>query len=267
MPGTIGFIGCGNMGYAIVHGAITHRVIDPSAISIVEKNAERREWAQSQGCTALADVADLQPVDQLVLAVKPQSFPEVAGELGRLDRPCIVTSVMAGIRSSSIREALGEHARVIRTMPNTPAMIGHGVAGVAMGDGSREGDELLARELLDSIGTTIMVDESMMDVVTAVSGSGPAYVYLLAEAWEKAAIELGLDQSDARHFVQQTIRGAAAMMLENDIEPSELRAAVTSKGGTTAAALDVMIQRDIPGIVKDAVEAAAERGRELAGDS
>jgi pyrroline-5-carboxylate reductase len=148
-------------------------------------------------------------------------------------------------------------------MPNMPCQIGAGMAAIAVGEGAQPGDETLAVGIFEALGRTVIVDEAVMHAVTAVSGSGPAYVFLLAEAMEQAGVGLGLDPDTARLLVRQTILGAGKLLAESDRTASELRVAVTSPGGTTEAALTEMLSRELPTIVQDAVTAARDRGAEL----
>ncbi len=259
----LGIIGAGNMGRAIMRGAVEGGVLAPGEILVVDVDRRRRAEAAALGCRESADPAAALAADQIMLAVKPQSFPGVAAALGRLAEPRCVISIMAGVSSRSIAAALGEGARVVRVMPNTPCQVGAGVSAIAPGAGARPGDEHLAVAIFGALGRTVSVDESTLDAVTAVSGSGPAYVFLLAEAMEKAAVRVGLPPPTAAILVRQTILGAGRLLVESGDEPAGLRAAVTSRGGTTEAALSVMLARDLPGIVADAVAAARDRGAEL----
>lgn len=261
---TLGIIGGGNMGTAIVRGSIEAGVLSPQAIVVAEIDESRRIALAELGCRTTADVAEVAGAEQVMLAVKPQGFGDVATDLGPLERPTVVISIMAGLESRAIRAALGPESRVIRVMPNTPCQVGVGMTAIACGDGAEPGDETLAVRIFEALGRTVTVDETHMHAVTGVSGSGPAYVFLLAEAMERAAIDAGLDEGTAALLVRQTIRGAATLLAESDREPSELRAAVTSPGGTTEAAIGVMLERELPGIVTAAIKAARERGAELA---
>lgn len=257
------FIGAGQMGSAVLKGGIHAGVVTPATCLVVEPDRERREQAAALGC-AVADRADAaRDCDVIIMAVKPQTFVEAARAMGALSAKTLVISVMAGLSSSAIRGALGGKCRVVRVMPNTPCQIGAGMSAIALGAGSQAGDEELARKLFAPISKVITVDEAQMYAVTATSGSGPAYVFLLAELMEQAATQLGIDQADARTLVAQTILGAARMMDETGEQPGALRTAVTSPGGTTEAALRVMFERHVPEIIVQALTAARDRGREL----
>ncbi len=252
------------MGTAIVRGSIEAGVLSPQTIMVADLEESRRAAAAALGCRTTADAAEVVGAEQIMLAVKPQGFAKVADVLGQLAQPTVVISIMAGLGSRAIREGLGPAARVIRVMPNTPCQVGVGMTAIACGEGAEPGDETLAVRIFEALGWTVILDEAHMHAVTGVSGSGPAYVFLLAEAMERAATEAGLDQATAALLVRQTIRGAATLLTDSDREPSELRAAVTSPAGTTEAALGVMLDRDFTGIVVDAIKAARDRGAELA---
>jgi pyrroline-5-carboxylate reductase len=198
-----------------------------------------------------------------LLAVKPQAFGDLARVIAPATRAKVVISIMAGLSSSALQHALGGQVRMIRVMPNMPCQIGAGMTAICLGQGARSGDEELAVKIFDALGRTAMVDEAIMNSVTAVSGSGPAYVFHLAEAMEKAAIALGFDPSAARIFVAQTILGAGRMLNESSQSAADLRAAVTSPGGTTAAALSVFERNGFVEMVIDALTAARDRGAQL----
>jgi pyrroline-5-carboxylate reductase len=260
----LGIIGGGNMGAAIVRGSIEAGVLSPQAIMVADLDEPRRDAAAALGCLTTADARDVVSAEQIMLAVKPQGFPRVAADLGPLDRPTVVISIMAGLESRAIRDGLGPAARVIRVMPNTPCQVAQGMTVIAPGDGAEPGDETLATSIFDALGRTVILDEKHMHAVTGLSGSGPAYVFLLAEAMEAAASAAGLEEATAALLVRQTIRGAATLLTDTGRDPADLRAAVTSPGGTTEAAIGVMTERNLPGIVADAIKAARDRGAELA---
>jgi pyrroline-5-carboxylate reductase len=264
MEHRLGIIGGGNMGFAIARGAIAAHLIRAAQVVVAEIDEEKRRDLARLGCATTADARIATSAEQVLLAVKPQSFAVVAKAIAPLARPTVVISIMAGVETPAIRRSLGAHARVIRAMPNTPCQLGDGMTGVALGDGARPGDETLTLHVFEALGRTAIVPEALMDAVTAVSGSGPAYVYLLAELMEKAAMQIGLDEATARLLVQQTIIGAGRMMRASPHEPEELRRIVTTPAGTTAAAVKVMMDRGLPSIVIDALVAARDRGRTLA---
>lgn len=271
----LGVIGGGNMGRAIVRGAIEGDVLAPDDVLVVDVDPARRLDVASLGChvaewpgAAVEWVSEAEP-GQVMLAVKPQVFPEVAQALApMMPARMVVISIMAGRSSAAIRAALGGKANVVRVMPNTPCMVGAGMSAIAIGAGANPEDAEFAKLLFGAIGRTIEIAESLMHAVTAVSGSGPAYVFLLAEAMERAARDIGLPSNEARLLVSQTLLGASRLLEDAEATggtAEELRHAVTSPGGTTAAALDVMMKRGLPEIVIEAMIAARDRGRELDG--
>jgi len=259
----LGMIGGGNMGSAIVRGGIGAGVFQPANVIVAEVDSTRRDALADIGCALSANPQDAAMAEQIMLAVKPQAFAEVAKAIAPLDDEKVVVSIMAGLNSQRIRAALGTKARVIRAMPNTPCQLGAGMTAIAIGAGAAPGDEQLAVSLFNAVGRTVLVDESLMYAVTAVSASGPAYVFLLAEAMEQAAVALGIDQSVARRLVEQTVMGAGRLLSESSQDAGQLRQAVTSPGGTTAAALSVFEQEKLTDIVVRALTAARDRGREL----
>lgn len=259
----LGVIGAGNMGLAIVRGAIDAGVLGPEQLLVCEIDPARREQAAALGCSTSADPTPAAEADQILLAVKPQGFPVVAEALAPLARPTVVISIMAGLGSGHIRAALGERARVVRVMPNTPCQIGQGMAAIAVGEGAGPADAGLAERIFGAVGRTTMVDESLMYAVTAVSGGGPAYLFLLAEMMQRGAVEIGIDEPTASLLVNQTILGAAKLLNESDESPAALRKAVTSPGGTTAEALNVLFDSGWPDQMVRALAAARDRGIEL----
>jgi pyrroline-5-carboxylate reductase len=174
----------------------------------------------------------------------------------------VVLSIAAGVPTTTYEKVLGD-IPVVRAMPNTPALVGEGVTGIAPGRFATEDDVAKTRIVLEAVGTVRVMDESLLDAVTAVSGTGPAYVFLLAEALTEAAVREGMPRDMAELFVHQTIRGAGHLLTETEQGPFELRSQVTSPGGTTAAAMHILEERGFRAIVEDAVRAAAQRAREL----
>jgi pyrroline-5-carboxylate reductase len=257
-------MGAGRMGAAMARGWLRSlkgaglgklHVIEP------EPSAEVAAWGKS-GKISLNRAAN--PADVVVLAVKPQGFAKAASSIsGWIGPDTLVISIMAGITIRGISDALGV-MRVARAMPNTPGAIGKGVTGYALSPQCGEAEKASAEKLLAPLGDVVgPLEEKHIDAVTAVSGSGPAYVFLLAEALEGAAKAAGLDDATAATLARKTVIGAGALLAEGG-DPADLRRAVTSPGGTTAAALDVLMARGaIPELMRKAVEAAAKRGAEL----
>ncbi len=264
----LAFIGCGNMGQCLIGGLLQDgypaeniRVSDPDT----ERLAHLREhYSINTTNDNLEAVADAEIV---ILAVKPQALKSVVAELADsiIENKALIISIAAGIKTGHIRQWLAPDSPVVRVMPNTPALVKSGAAALYATDGVSEKQRDIAESIMRSTGLTLWLDdEDQMDAVTAVSGSGPAYYFLVMEAMEEAAVSLGLSAEQARLLTLQTAFGAAKMALESTAEPAALRVQVTSPGGTTAAALDVMQEQNLPGIFKQALTAAAQRSRELA---
>lgn len=263
----IGFIGGGNMARSLI-GGLVQKGCPPGHIRVADPSPEQRALlAQRFGVKTTAEnreAADGAGV--LVFAVKPQMFRAAAISLASQvtqGRPLVI-SVAAGIATPYIVRWLGGHMTVVRVMPNTPALIGAGAAGLYATPAVSADQRGIAAALLEAVGTALWIeDESLMDVVTALSGSGPAYFFLLTELMESAARELGLPPDAARHLALQTAYGAARMALESGQAPAELRKQVTSAGGTTAAAVKVFEDAGLGAIVLRALTAARDRGREM----
>ena len=262
MKKSLAVFGNGNMGWSVLAGALDSGILSPDDVVVVESNPERAQLALDRGI-ALATPQEASQAKHLFLAVKPQIFQELAQQIGILEDRKVIISVMAGIGSKSIYTALGPNAAVVRVMPNTPAKIRSGISAICHGKGSEKEDLEFPSMLMASVGRVVEVDEEHMYAVTATSGSGPAFILQMAESMENAAINEGIPPSIARLLVQETIVGAGRLMLETGDEPSDLRAAVTSKGGTTAAGLDAMKTHGFDAAVSAAIRAATERGVQL----
>ena len=261
----LGFIGGGNMAEAIVRAAIDRGIIEPGRMMVSDPQPPRLALFERLGVRAAADNAMvIRQAGQIVLAVKPQTFASLATEL----RACnvneqVLVSIMAGITTAKIESALGRPARIVRVMPNTPLLVGLGMSAVAMGPHARAGDDELTLRLLSAAGEAIRVEERDLDAVTAVSGSGPAYVFYLAEAMADAALKLGLSREHAALLTKQTILGAAKLMKDSAEAPAELRRKVTSPGGTTQAAIEHLESAGISNEIVQAIQRAADRSRQL----
>jgi pyrroline-5-carboxylate reductase len=262
-PFELAVLGFGAMGSAVLRGALAADLVRPESVLVVEPDAARRGQAAELGCRTGADPTDAAAARILLVAVKPQSFAELAPSLRRRARRTLVLSVMAGISGARIAEAVGAGHAVVRAMPNMPARIRCGVTALSTSVGAEEKDLAEAERLFAGVGETVRVPERLLDAVTATSGSGPAYLYLMAEAWETAARDLGLEADVARRLVRGTILGAARLLAEDGADPVSLRAAVTSKGGTTAAAIESLERSGLRAAMRDAIVAAALRAAEL----
>jgi pyrroline-5-carboxylate reductase len=259
------FIGGGNMATAILGGLVA-KGVRGADIAVVELDAAARaRLASEYDVNALeAPGEELRNVHAIVLAVKPQHMRAAAKALAPFLSKQLVISIAAGIRLGDLARWLGGYARLVRAMPNTPALVHAGVTGLYAPDGVSETDRQLADKLLASVGATVWLErESDLDAVTAVSGSGPAYVFYAMEALEAAARELDLSPEKAHTLALWTFVGAAKLAIERNEDPAKLRANVTSKGGTTERALAVMEASYVKEKLVEAVKAAAARSREL----
>lgn len=241
----------------------------PSEVCLCVRRPERGDYlAEKTGCEVTHDaVSAIDGRDLVVVAVKPKDVPALIVQLAdkvRTDQT--VLSLAAGVTTATYEKALGE-VPVVRAMPNTPALVGQSVTGLAVGKYARQEHVDLAAATLGAVGSVRLMEESLLDAVTAVSGTGPAYVFLLAEALIEAAMREGLPRDIAESFVNQTIRGAGHLLTDTDKSPVELRYQVTSPGGTTAAAVHVLEERGFRALVEDAVRAAAVRSQELGGSA
>ncbi len=259
---TIGFIGAGNMATALARGMASCRpdlqvgVSDPSEASLARFREQVPGAVIANDNRAVVEMADM-----TFLAVKPQQLANVFPGGPPPDRTVLV-SVLAGVRIARLELATSQ-SKVIRVMPNTPCLIGKGAIGFCPNQNITPAEESFAVELLEATGIVRRVDEPLLDVVTAVSGSGPAYIFHLIEAMVAAGVRLGLQPETAHDLVVQTVVGAGLMAQSTGQSPAELRRAVTSPGGTTAAALHVMQDGNFAELIEKAICAAANRAREL----
>jgi len=262
----IGFIGGGNMAEAMVRGLLASGRAASSLIVAEPDSARRRALARRHRVATSADNAEVvRAARTIVLAVKPQILGEVVAGLAQLvTARQLFVSIAAGVMLARLEKGLGGAARVIRVMPNTPCLVGRGASVICAGRRATAADVKLVRRMFAAVGDAHVVDdEKLMHVVTALSGSGPAYVYRFAEALVEAATRAGLESGLASALTYQTIAGAAAMMIETGTEPAELRRAVSSPGGTTLAGLGALDANGFARIVGAAVAAAARRSIEL----
>jgi pyrroline-5-carboxylate reductase len=263
----ITFIGGGNMASALIAG-LAGQLTAGANIHVVDPNAEQlARLADSYGVSTAQQVGDaVGQSDVIVLAVKPQQMREVAAALLPMlanARPLLL-SIAAGIRGVDLARWLGGYGAIVRTMPNTPALIGQGITGMVAMAGVSAEQKSVADDIMKAVGATVWLDdETLIDPVTAVSGSGPAYVFYFIEAMQQAAQELGLSAEQGKQLALATFVGAAQLAARSPEEVSVLRQRVTSKGGTTYAALTSMDQAGVKQAIVDAVKAASRRGREL----
>ena len=261
----IAFLGGGNMAAALVGGLLA-KGYPASDLSVIELVAQARENLAARYKVHVSEAPDAATfaADTLVLAVKPQDMRKAVAPLAGKLRHQLVVSIAAGIRLEDLCRWLDGHTRLVRVMPNTPALIGEGMAGLFARPEVSAEERKGAESILGAVGKTVWVeDEALIDPVTAVSGSGPAYVFYFIEALEKAGVELGLAPEAARALAIQTFVGAAKLAAESPEAPGVLRERVTSKGGTTEAALKVFAAEDLAGRIGKALKAASDRGAEL----
>jgi len=265
---TLAFIGGGNMASSLIGGLIADGC-DPARIRVADPRAQQLERLSGRFpvTTTTDNRTAIAQADVIVLAVKPQSMQTVAQELAAdiSQQQPLVISIAAGIREATLRDWLGAGAAIVRTMPNTPAMVQSGATALFANPAVTEEQRSIAESILRAVGIAIWVDdESLMDAVTALSGSGPAYFFLFMEALQQAGCELGLPVNTARLLALQTAFGAAKMALESTEDAATLRQRVTSPGGTTERAIAVLQDGGFEALIGKALQAAATRSRELA---
>lgn len=256
------------MGSALLGGLLAAEVVDKGDVAVAEPHPGRAaDVAEAFGVVTTPSPAEVvADADVVLLAIKPQVLADVCDQLvPALRDDALIVSIVAGVPTAAIEAhlPLRRGRRVVRTMPNTAALIGAAVTAVAAGAFATEADLAVAEEIVGAVGAVVRVDEAQLDAVTGVSGSGPAYVFLVAEALTEGALAMGLSRDVATTLVHQTLVGAAALLIETGRSPADLRAQVTSPAGTTAAGLGVLERRAVRAAFADAVAAATERSVEL----
>ena len=264
----ISFIGGGNMATSLIGGLIADG-FSAKHITVSEPSAEKRAQLAAQFGVQIVAENDkaVMNADVVVLATKPQVLGNVARGLHStlLERKPLIVSIAAGVRVQSLQEWLGSHCAIVRCMPNTPALVRSGATGLFANAQVTDLQKNLAESLLRAVGVTVWLkQEADLDIVTALSGSGPAYFFYVMEAMQQAAIHLGLTVDTARLLTLQTALGAAKMAVESPVEVAQLRQQVTSPGGTTERAIEVLTQAQLPKILSEAIQAACTRSEELA---
>lgn len=264
MRPTVSVLGVGAMGESIVRGLLSAGWTAHELSAAVRRETRLHGVEVDLGVECHLDpVAAVRNKGVVVVAVKPRDVHGLLDQIGgSIDPDQVVVSTAAGVPIAVFEERLGS-VPVIRAMPNTPALVREGVTAIALGTHVTDDHAARATRVLEAIGLVERLDESMMDAVTAVSGTGPAYVFLLAEALIEAAIREGMPRDVAENFVHRTVRGAGHLLTDTGVPAAELRARVTSPGGTTAAAVHILEERGFRALVEDAVRAAAQRSREL----
>lgn len=267
-PPKIAFLGAGNMATALLRGLIERGGMSPQSLAVSDVRPEAvaalvqghgvHGYAKNSEAVAFADI--------VVLAVKPQVLPAVLAEIApHVTERHLVISLVAGVTLSHLTSMLGGHDRIVRTMPNTPALVGEGATALARGPGASEADLELAMRLFASCGVVVRVEERLLDAVTGLSGSGPAYAFVAIEALSDAGVRAGLPRDVATKLAAQTLLGAAKMVLETGEHPGRLKDQVTSPAGTTIAGVAALEREGLRHALLSAVEAATARAKELAG--
>lgn len=263
---TIGFIGAGNMAEALIRGLVRGNHIEAARVMASAPRLDRRdELKRGYGIVVTADNREVARGCQIVvLSVKPQIMDKVLREIGDQLKPgALVISVAAGVDCETIESAFGDNVRVVRAMPNTPALVGAGATAISAGRHASEADLATARAIFDAVGIVVALDESHLDAVTGLSGSGPAYIFLILEALADAGVKVGLSRRDAQRLAAQTVMGSAKLLLETDEHPGKLKDMVTSPGGTAIAGLHTLEQGGLRTTLINAVETATKRAKEL----
>lgn len=265
LDGKLGFIGFGNMGGAIAKGLLGAGVISGDRVYVYDPAADKSGVAAAFGVHACGTPDEvMKESNTVLLAVKPQMMEEVLAQLRPALCPdTLIITIAAGISIKYIQDRLGENIRVIRVMPNTPALVSEGAAGIAPSDNTTSEDVATARKIFEAVGVAETVPENLINAVTGVSGSGPAYFFYLVECLVNAAVAHGIPEHQAVRLAGQTLLGSGKLLMQSGESPAVLRERVTSKGGTTAAALDVFRAGDFEQVITAGVDAAVARAKEL----
>jgi pyrroline-5-carboxylate reductase len=262
----VGFIGAGNMGEALIRGLVNANVVAPEAIWASDVRLERLKELDSQYGIQLApdNLEVVRQADVLIMAVKPQIMATVLREIApALTRRKLMISLAAGVSTARIRATLGREVRLIRVMPNTPALVLEGVTAIAKAEGLEADDLDVAGEIFSAVGRVVVLDEELLDAVTGLSGSGPAYVAVVIESLADGGVKMGLDRITAMTLATQTVLGAAKLLLETGMHPGALKDMVSSPGGTSIAGISALEEGGIRTTFIKAVERATGRSREL----
>lgn len=262
---SITFLGAGNMATAIIRGLLLAGT-PASRITATDRRPEQATLLEKEHGIRVGhdNVRAAREAEVVVLSVKPQALDQLLREIApAIDHTKLVVSVAAGVPIAAIERRLGAGARIIRTMPNTPCLVGQGATALATGEHATEADLALATKLFESVGLTTVVDEYLLDAVTGLSGSGPAYIFLIIEALSDAGVKMGLSRHVSLKLAAQTVLGSAKLLLETGAHPGQLKDQVTSPGGTAIAGLHTLEAGGLRTTLIDAVEAATKRAREL----
>ena len=262
----LGVIGCGKMATALVKGAVSQGVVKAAdVIGVARTEASRARFSEQTGARNTASISDVvREAEVLILATKPHDLPSIiqAAELGKFSDKLYI-SIAAGVTLETMEKLTGGVCRIIRTMPNTPSLVGKGAAAFSLGPRCEDADRDAVQSILGAVGLAVEVPERLIDAVTGLSGSGPAYIYMVIEAMADGGVQEGLPRTDALKLAAQTVAGAAAMVLETGLHPAVLKDMVTSPGGTTIAGLAALEEGAIRSSFIAAVSAAVARAKEL----
>ena len=263
----IAFLGGGNMAEALIKGMLSADVARSRQMVVTDASPARLTYLGKYNInTAKSNLKAVQEADIILLCVKPQVMDAVLAEIATAaDSRKLVISIAAGITIGRMEKALSADPRVIRVMPNTPALVLSGAAGIAKGSNATNEDLALALEIFSAVGKAVVVDEKLMDAVTGLSGSGPAFVFTVIEALSDAGVKVGIPRPLALELAAQTVFGSAKMVIETKEHPAKLRDMVTSPGGTTIAGMHELEKGRLRAVLMNAVEAATNRSRELGG--
>lgn len=261
----IAFLGAGNMATAIINGLLRAGLAKDRVTATARRLEKVKELQDTHGIrVGMDNAAAAKEAEVVVLSVKPQALDKVLVEIApSIDRSKLIISVAAGVPIAAIERRLGAGARIVRSMPNTPCLVGLGATALSAGEHATKEDLALATAMFDSVGLTTVVDEYLLDAVTGLSGSGPAYIFLIIEALSDAGVKVGLSRHQALKLAAQTVLGSARLLLETNQHPGHLKDQVTSPGGTAIAGLHTLEAGGLRTTLIDAVEAATKRAREL----
>ncbi|MBI5182869.1 MAG: pyrroline-5-carboxylate reductase [Nitrospinae bacterium] len=262
----VAFIGAGNMAEALIKGLLKADFIDPKNIWASDIRTDRLDYLR--GLYKIKTTTDnseaVQKVDIVILAVKPQILSKVVrGIIDVLDEPKLIISIAAGVPISAIQKVVDRKLRIIRAMPNTPALVQEGATALAYSENASQEDIKIAQQIFDAVGKTVIVDEDLIDAVTGLSGSGPAYIFLIIDSLADAGVKMGLSRDISMILSVQTVLGAAKLVLETGKHPGQLKDMVTSPGGTAIAGLHTLEEGGLRTTMINAVEVATLKSKEL----
>ena len=266
MSDKVGFIGCGNMGGALIKGFVSSEQVASKDIYVTDKNKEKVELlAHEYGVASCVDAKELaKAVDFIILAVKPDMIAVVLEEVGAdIIKNKILISIAAGVTIKSIKKSIGLDCRVVRVMPNTPALVGEGLSAICYGDSIKDEEKHFIKQLFKSVGKVVEIEEKHMNAITALSGSSPAYVFMFIEAMADAAVRMGITRDMAFAVAAQTVLGAAKMVLETGKHPGQLKDMVCSPSGTTIEAVYQLEKRGFRGTIMKAMGECFEKAEEM----